>query len=132
MLPSDLRSLLAIGPGPDNGGSILNQRPHMPDKSGMDVAFSLPLSASASVGTTACPKGVVAAAAANVATKRKCRRCKFMPSSLFPELQRKLSHQAKHFASALGRERDVCTCAGFRTPARGGPSRRAGGRRPKS
>src|SRR5262252_2852341 len=117
MLPSGLRSLLTTGPGPDNGGSILNQRPHMPDKSGMDVAFFLPLSASASVGTTACSKTGVAAVAANVAAKRKRRRCKFMPSSLFPELQRKLSHQAKHFASALGRERDVCaspqlpTCA---------------------
>src|ERR1700684_4512367 len=34
MLPSDLRSLLTTGPGPDKGGSRLNQRPHMPDKSG--------------------------------------------------------------------------------------------------
>src|SRR5262245_36701791 len=101
MLPSGLRSLLTIGPGPDDGGSKLNQRPHMPDKSGMDVAFSLPL-LGASVGTTACPKTGVAAAAASVATKRKSRRCKFMLVLPFPELQQKLSHQAKHFACALG------------------------------
>src|SRR5580700_3273270 len=37
MLPSDRRSLLTIGPGPDDGGSKLNQRPHMPDKSGIEV-----------------------------------------------------------------------------------------------
>src|SRR5215468_9123676 len=37
MLPSDLRSLLTTGPGPDDGGSKLNQRPHMPDKSGIEV-----------------------------------------------------------------------------------------------
>jgi hypothetical protein len=36
MLPSGLRSLLTIGPGPDDGGSRLNQRPHMPDKSGIE------------------------------------------------------------------------------------------------
>src|SRR5215468_10123010 len=82
MLTSGLRSLLTIGPGPDDGGSKLNQRPHMPDKSGMDVAFSLP-PLGASVGTTASPKTGVAAAAASVATKRKSRRCKFMLSSHF-------------------------------------------------
>jgi hypothetical protein len=37
MLPSGLRSLLTIGPGPDDGGSKLNQRPHIPDKSGIEV-----------------------------------------------------------------------------------------------
>src|SRR5260370_40320652 len=37
MLPSDLRSLLTTGPGPDDGGSKLNQRPHMPDKSGIEA-----------------------------------------------------------------------------------------------
>src|SRR6266852_5481695 len=37
MVPSGLRSLLTIGPGPDDGGSKVNQRPHMPDKSGMDT-----------------------------------------------------------------------------------------------
>src|ERR1700674_1913168 len=35
MVPSGLRSLLTIGPGPDDGASRLNQRPHMPDKSGV-------------------------------------------------------------------------------------------------
>src|SRR5260370_13486148 len=35
MLPSGLRSLLTTEPGPDDGGSKLNQRPHMPDKSGI-------------------------------------------------------------------------------------------------
>jgi hypothetical protein len=37
MVPSGLRSLLITGPGPDDGGSKLNQRPHMPDKSGIEV-----------------------------------------------------------------------------------------------
>src|ERR1700676_4528376 len=37
MLPSGLRSLLTTGPGPDDGGSKLNQRPHMPDNSGIEV-----------------------------------------------------------------------------------------------
>src|SRR5215470_15440578 len=37
MLPSGLRSLLTTGPGPDDGGSKLNQRPHMPDKLGIEV-----------------------------------------------------------------------------------------------
>src|SRR3984893_16656732 len=83
MLPSGLRSLLTIGPGPDDGGSKLNQRPHMPDRSGMDVAFSAPLLAGGSGGIPACPKTGVAAAAASVATKRKSRCCKFMLSSLF-------------------------------------------------
>src|SRR5580704_1354752 len=35
MVPSGLRSLLTIGPGPDDGASRLNQRPHMPDRSGI-------------------------------------------------------------------------------------------------
>jgi hypothetical protein len=55
----------------------------MPDKSGMDAALSLPSLAGPSIGATACPKAGVAAAAASVTTKRKSRRCNFMPSSLF-------------------------------------------------
>jgi hypothetical protein len=35
------RSLLTTGPGPDGGCSKVNQRPHIPDKSGIDAAFSL-------------------------------------------------------------------------------------------
>jgi hypothetical protein len=40
VVPSGLRSLLTTGPDPDGGGSNVNQRPHMPDKSGMDVALA--------------------------------------------------------------------------------------------
>ena len=43
MVPSGLRSLLTIGPGPDDGGSKLNQRPHTPDKSGIDAMPFVPL-----------------------------------------------------------------------------------------
>jgi hypothetical protein len=32
-----LRILLTIGPGPDDSASRLNQRPHGPDKSGIEV-----------------------------------------------------------------------------------------------
>jgi len=81
MVPSGLRSLLTIGPDPDGGGSNVNQRPHMPDKSGMDAALAWPLSGRATVGAT-CPMAGVAAAAATVTTKRKCRHCEFMLSSL--------------------------------------------------
>src|SRR5579862_8114198 len=35
MVPSGRRSLLTTGPGPDDGDSRLNQRPHMPDNSGV-------------------------------------------------------------------------------------------------
>src|SRR6202521_2542778 len=45
-VPFGLRSLLAIGPGPDSGGSKKNQlRPHIPDKSGIDPE-----------GAAVCPK----------------------------------------------------------------------------
>ena len=61
MIPSGPTSLLTIGPGPDNGGSILNQRPHMPDKSGMGATLSVPLLAGPTVGAAACPKAGAAA-----------------------------------------------------------------------
>src|SRR5579871_4864082 len=83
MVPSGLRSLLTTGPGPDDGGSKVNQRPHMPDKSGMDAAASVPLLIGATVGATACPKRGVATTDVTVTTKRKYRRFKFMLSSLF-------------------------------------------------
>src|ERR1700730_2453357 len=45
-VPFGLRSLLAIGPGPDSGGSKKNQlRPHVADKSGIDPE-----------GAAVCPK----------------------------------------------------------------------------
>src|SRR5271169_2456612 len=50
MVPSGLRSLLTIGPGPDNGGSKLNQRPHMPDKSGIDTMLFVPLFCGSATG----------------------------------------------------------------------------------
>src|SRR5262245_33098440 len=43
MVASGLRSLLIIGPGPDDGGSRLNRRPHMPDRSGMDTLLFVSL-----------------------------------------------------------------------------------------
>src|SRR5215470_14217077 len=64
MVASGLRSLLTIGPGPDDGGSKLNQRPHMPDKSGMDTPlFISPLGGSAT-GINVCVRAGMAAAAA--------------------------------------------------------------------
>jgi hypothetical protein len=50
MVPSGLRSLLTIGPGPDNGASKLNQRPHMPDKSGIDTTLFVPLFCGSAAG----------------------------------------------------------------------------------
>jgi hypothetical protein len=62
---------------------------HMPEKSGMDAALSLPLPADPTVGTTACEKTGVAATATSVMTKRKSRRCKLMFSSLGPTRARR-------------------------------------------
>src|SRR5580704_6097845 len=50
MVPSGLRSLLTIGPGPDGGASKLNQRPHMPDRSGIDAALFVPVFAGSAEG----------------------------------------------------------------------------------
>src|SRR5580704_15947002 len=67
------RALFNTGPGPDAGGpnpgpSVLD---HMRERSGMDAALCVALLAAA--GAASCPKAGVAAAAANVASKRKCR-----------------------------------------------------------
>ena len=83
MVPSGLRRLLTTGPGPDDGGSKVNQRPHMPDKSGMDAALSVPLLTGATAGATTWLKTGVVAADVSVTTKKKYRRGKFMLSSLF-------------------------------------------------
>src|SRR5260370_29145192 len=83
MLPSGLRSLLTTGPGPDHGGSRLNQRPQMPDKSGIDAALSVPLLAGATGGAATWAKTGIAAADVSVTTKGKYRGCKFMLSSVF-------------------------------------------------
>src|SRR5712671_8054931 len=81
MLPSGLRSLLTIGPGPDDGGSKLNQRPHMPDKSGMDAALFVSLLGGSVRGVNVCAgAGVAAAAVANMINTRK-PRCLCMPTS---------------------------------------------------
>ena len=76
---------------------------HMPEKSGVDAALTLPLLLGAIVGATAWPKAGVAAAAASVTTKRKSRRCNVMLSSLFHGVPPTLSHKATPCASALGR-----------------------------
>jgi hypothetical protein len=56
----------------------------MPEKSGMDAALCAPLPVGPTAGVTACPKAAVteAAAAANVANKRKSRRRTPMATSL--------------------------------------------------
>jgi len=83
MVPSGLRSLLTTGPGPDPGGSRLNQRPQMPDKSGMDAALCAPLLPGATQGASAWAKTGVAGGDASVAIKRKYCGRKCMLSSLF-------------------------------------------------
>src|SRR6266446_10860036 len=99
------RDRLTSEVGPDGSGSKPGMEPwtHMPAKSGMDAALSLPLSAGATVGATVCPKAGVAAAAASVTTRRKSRRCKVMLSSLFHGFPPKLSHKATPCVSALER-----------------------------
>src|SRR6266852_1776707 len=92
MLPSGLRSLLTIGPGPEGGGSRLNQRPHMPDKSGMDTPLLVSRLGGAVRGVNVCAgAGVVAAAVANMIDTRK-PRCLCMPTSsccVYPRDNRK-------------------------------------------
>src|SRR5262249_1078638 len=64
-------------------------------------------------GAAVCPKEAVAAAAASVPTKRKCRRCKLMFASLFHGVMPKLSHKSIPRAPALGRG----ACQGWRESA---------------
>src|SRR3974390_2196967 len=77
------RALFKTGPGPDAGGekpgpSVLD---HMRENSGIDAAPCVALLAFPTAGAAFCPKTGVAAAAANVATRRKTR-CLCMPNSL--------------------------------------------------
>src|SRR5229473_8162528 len=97
------RERLTSEVGPDGSGSKPGMEPwtHMPEKSGMDAALSLPLLAGATVGATACPKAGVAAAAASVTIKRKPRRRKVMLSSHFYGFPPRLSRKATPCASAL-------------------------------
>src|SRR5215831_15232143 len=77
------RDRLVTGPGPDGVGSkppVRNGLPHMPEKSGMDAAPCAPLVADPAAGTNVCPQAGVAAAAANIANKRKAR-CLCTPTS---------------------------------------------------
>src|SRR6266446_7445066 len=77
------RDRLVTGPGPDGGGSkppVRNGLPHMPEKSGMDAGPCAPLVADPAAGTDVCPRAGVAAAAANIANKRKVR-CLCTPTS---------------------------------------------------
>ena len=77
------RDRLTSAVGPDASGSKPGiEWVQTPEKSGMDVALSLPLLAAPTVGVT-CPKPGVAAAAASVTASRKYRRCKLMFSSTF-------------------------------------------------
>src|SRR5205807_730425 len=71
------------GPGPDAGGSKPGRDGchQTPEKSGMAAPWVAPLAAPAA--GTACPNAGVAAAAANVANKRKPRRCMLMPTSRY-------------------------------------------------
>src|SRR5215470_785816 len=81
MVASGLRSLLTIGPGPDDGGSKLNQRPHMPDKSGTDTLLLISLLGGVVRGVNVCVRaGVAAAAVVNMIDRRKPRRL-CMPTS---------------------------------------------------
>ena len=69
--------------GPDASGSKPGiECTQMPEKSGMDLAPSLPLLADPIVGATVCPKAGAATIAARAATKSKFRCCKFMVSSV--------------------------------------------------
>jgi hypothetical protein len=72
------RARLTSEVGPDASGSNPGiECTQMPEKSGTDVALSLPLLAGPTVGATACPKaGIATAAASN--TKGKYRRSIFM------------------------------------------------------
>src|SRR2546426_5804758 len=77
------RNRLVTGPGPDGRGSkppVRNGLPHMPEKYGMDAAPCAPLVADPAAGTNVCPQAGVAAAAANIANKRKAR-CLCTPTS---------------------------------------------------
>src|SRR5579883_2278805 len=75
MVPSGLRSLLTTGPGPDDGGSRLNQRPQIPDKSGMDTPVFASRSGRSVGGVNVCAcAGVKAAAAVDMISKREPRR----------------------------------------------------------
>jgi hypothetical protein len=77
------RALFNTGPGPDAGGE--NPGPsefdQMREKSGMDAALGVALLAAAAAGAAFCPKAGVAAAAANVANKRKFRCRMFIIST---------------------------------------------------
>src|SRR6266853_4862195 len=77
------RDRLVTGPGPDSGGSnppVRNGLPHIPEKSGTGAAPCAPLVADPAAGTNVCPQAGVAAAAANIANKRKAR-CLCTPTS---------------------------------------------------
>src|SRR5437762_8297193 len=73
----------------------------MPEKSGMDAALCAPLPVGPTAGVTACPKAAVteAAAAANVANKRKSRRRTPMATTL-SWFRRHLSHNPTAVAGA--------------------------------
>jgi hypothetical protein len=69
------RSPVNTGPGPDAGGEDPgpSELDHMREKSGIDAALCMALVAAPTPGAASCPKAGVAAAAVNVATKRKSR-----------------------------------------------------------
>src|SRR5580692_319462 len=74
------RALFNTGPGPDAGGekpgpSVFD---HSREKSGTDAAVAL--LAAPAAGAVTCPKAGVAAAAVNVANKRKARCLRICPT----------------------------------------------------
>jgi hypothetical protein len=104
MVPSGRPSLLTTGPGPDGSCSKVNQSPHIPNKSGIDAAFSLAPVRAAAVGA-ACPKVGVSVAAASVTTKRQC--CVDSCSCpRFVEFRRELSHKATLLLPSLPQPRN--------------------------
>src|SRR5216683_145807 len=90
----------------------------MPEKSGMDAALCAPLPVGPTAGVTACPKAAVteAAAAANVANKRKSRRRTPMATSL-SWFRRHLSGNATALRLRPKGTRGVCI---WRAPWQGG------------
>src|SRR6266581_8235218 len=103
-VPFGRRDRLIREVGPDASGSYPGFAwTHSPEKSGTDAALASPLAAGPAVGTTACPKAGVAAAAASVTTRRKFRHCKSIALLLFQEFRWKLSRKATPFTWAFER-----------------------------
>src|SRR5437763_3271673 len=105
-VPFGRRDRLISEVGPNASGSYPGFAwTHSPEKSGTDAALASPLAVGPAVGTTACRKAGVAAAAESVATRRKSRHCKSIALVLFQAFRWKLSRKATLFTRAFGRGR---------------------------